>query len=117
MFYERLCQLCNENGITITGLVVHLGISKSNVTNWKCGKVPKSDTVKRIADYFGVSTDCLLGNTDIKEKPAADSSELLARLSDPKFRELVQILSTASDKDLDLLIELVRRIDIEKQDA
>ena len=115
MFYERLCQLCSEKEITLTGLVVHLGISKSNVTNWKCGKVPKSDTVQKIAAYFDVSTDYLLGNTDIKKELAStERDELMSRLSDPKFRDLVKILSTASDEDLDLIIEIAKRIDTEK---
>ena len=98
-------------------LCLESGRKWRRVSAWKSGTKPRIETISKIADYFGVSTDYLLGNKEVKEKPAADGSELLARLSDPKFRELVQILSTASDKDLDLLIELVRRIDIGKQDA
>lgn len=29
-------------------------------TKWKNGSIPKSDTLKKIADHFGVSTDALL---------------------------------------------------------
>lgn len=31
-------------------------------TKWKNGSVPKSDTLKLIADHFGVSTDALLSS-------------------------------------------------------
>lgn len=35
-------------------------MSVRNVTKWKNGNTPKSDTVQKIADYFNVSTDYLL---------------------------------------------------------
>ena len=117
MFFNIFESLCNEREKSPNAVAKELKIPSGSVSAWKSGTKPRIETISKIADYFGVSTDYLLGNTDIKEKPAADGSELLARLSDPKFRELVQILSTASDKDLDLLIELARRIDIGKQDA
>ena len=62
MFFDILSKLCTKKGISITQLTVMLGISKSNVTNWKNGSIPKSDKIQQIASYFGVSTDYLLGN-------------------------------------------------------
>ena len=113
-----ILNLIAEKKITEQQFLFEMGFNRTLLSDWKSGKSKSyMKHLPKIADYFGVSTDYLLGNTEVKEKPAADGSELLARLSDPKFRELVQILSTASDKDLDLLIELVRRIDIGKQDA
>lgn len=61
MFYDNLIKLCGEKGISLTVLVtVELKMSSSNVTKWRKGVVPKSDTVQKIADYFGVTTDFLL---------------------------------------------------------
>lgn len=64
MFFIRLQELCTAKGITITKLALTLGISRSNVTNWKNGSVPKSDKIQEIANYFNVSTDYLLGNEE-----------------------------------------------------
>lgn len=68
MFFNNLTELCHQKGISITQLALVLNISRSNVTNWKNGSVPKSDKIQKIAEYFNVSTDYLLG-TEPKEKP------------------------------------------------
>ena len=41
------------------------GISKSAVTTWKkLGRTPKIDQLKKVADYFDVSLDYLMDETD-----------------------------------------------------
>lgn len=72
MFFEILKDLCSERGTTITGLTAELGISRSNVTNWKNGSVPKSDIIGKIANYFNVSADYILGNEQKKEASTFD---------------------------------------------
>ena len=43
---------------------------------WKNGNVPKQDTLIKIANYFGVSVDYLLGNeTDFKSQPESVISD------------------------------------------
>lgn len=64
MFFEVLNSLCKKNNISMTQLALNLGISRSNVTNWKNGSVPKIDKVNLIADYFNVSTDLLINGYD-----------------------------------------------------
>lgn len=68
MFYDRLKELCQEKGITLTNLVKELHMSTGNLSKWKNGNVPKSDTIGALAEYFGVSTDYLMGNDTRKEK-------------------------------------------------
>lgn len=63
MFWETLCKLCNERGIKPNTVCRELGFSTATATHWKNGKVPKSDKLKMLADYFGVSTDYLLNGT------------------------------------------------------
>ncbi|MBE6905328.1 MAG: helix-turn-helix transcriptional regulator [Ruminococcaceae bacterium] len=98
MFFDIVSDLCAKNHITITQLAIELGISKSNVTNWKNGSVPKIDKVNQIAKRLGVDVNVLLGN-DIKNKPTADKdSELterqkkyidkIGRMSDEQYRML-----------------------------
>lgn len=60
MFYDNVRDLCAIHRTNITQLAKELGLSTSMPTKWKNGSVPKSDTVKMIADHFGVSTDQLL---------------------------------------------------------
>lgn len=63
MFYERLETVCLRNDLTVSSLVKTLGLSTSKVTAWKNGSVPKGETLVKIADYFNVSVDYLLGRT------------------------------------------------------
>lgn len=64
MFYEQVLHLCNKKGITVFALIREMGMSKANGTYWKNGKIPKFDTLKKVADYFNVTTDFLLTGND-----------------------------------------------------
>ncbi len=71
MFYDRFFDLCNQKGIKPSKAAEECQINKSNVSNWKNhGYVPRGDALNRIAAYFGVSTDYLLGNEQQKENPS-----------------------------------------------
>lgn len=70
MFYDIFKQLCEDKGITPTKASVEIGFSKGSVSYWKKrynegnDAKPDSYTAAKIADYFGVSVDYLLGRTD-----------------------------------------------------
>jgi hypothetical protein len=65
-FYERFSQLCEEKRIKPTPLMHELHFSSSNVTRWKAGSTIASDMLIVFAQYFNVSTDYLLGVTDVR---------------------------------------------------
>ena len=54
MFYETLKKTCEEKKTSPSAVCVALGLSKSNVTEWKNGRSPKLDTVVQIAEHLGV---------------------------------------------------------------
>ena len=65
MFYERYCELCRERGKSPSGVAVDVGISKSAVSTWKNkGRIPKMEQLQKLADYFHVSVDYLVGNVN-----------------------------------------------------
>lgn len=76
MFYDLFCDLCKHKGVSPTRASLEIGLSKSTATKWKnTGATPNGDTLSKIADYFGVSTDYLLNGSDNdssekKETPA-----------------------------------------------
>ena len=49
MFYELLKEVCKKKHTTPSAVCVALGMSKSNVTAWKEGRIPILYTVMRIA--------------------------------------------------------------------
>ncbi len=61
-FYKRLREICEENNLTVNELAQTLGLSSGSPTAWKNGAVPRTSTVEKIAAYFGVSVDRLLGS-------------------------------------------------------
>lgn len=60
MFWEQYQNLCQQIGKSPNGVAKELGLSSGTVTFWKNGKIPKSDTLQKIADYFNVTVDQLL---------------------------------------------------------
>lgn len=72
MFFDVFKNLCTMHGISPNGAAKALGLSSAIVTKWKkTGAVPKGETLNKIADYFNVSVDYLLGSEE-------DSDEFLA---------------------------------------
>lgn len=63
MFYERVILLIEQAGITKNKMLLDLNLNKSSMLNWeKRGNTPDGDILLKIARYFNVSVDYLLGN-------------------------------------------------------
>ena len=81
-----LKELRKSRGITQAVLSKALNISPSTVGMWEQGRrEPDYDNLKRIATYFGVSTDILLGFTNKR----------------PLTAEQIKLLKTYDSLDLD----------------
>jgi transcriptional regulator with XRE-family HTH domain len=86
MFYEIYCELCNKRGLTPSGAAAKIGFNRASVTMWKnTGKAPKQELLVKIADFFDVTTDYLLGKGDENEKAPTDSGERSVSDDDIKF--------------------------------
>ncbi len=66
-FWESIKNLCDKHSTTPTAVLKALGLSTSMVTRWKTGTIPNKRTLEKLANYFGVTTDALLGYLDIDE--------------------------------------------------
>lgn len=69
MFWETFETLCFQLDKTPNAVCKDLGFSSATATHWKHGKIPGATSLEKIALYFDVSIDYLLGKTDQKEKP------------------------------------------------
>ena len=67
MFWEKYELLCKRNGKSPNTVGKEIGVSSGSISWWKKGKVPHAPTLRKIADYFGVSVKYLLGQTDEKQ--------------------------------------------------
>ena len=73
MLYSRLTSLCAERGVKVTNVVSELKMGSGNLSNWKSGRMPRGESLSKLADYFHVSTDYLLGRTD-SPQPVGDGT-------------------------------------------
>lgn len=66
-FKERLVKLRKELNLTQEDFAQKIGYTRTAISAWEIGRnePSNSDTIK-IADFFGVSTDYLLGKSDIR---------------------------------------------------
>ena len=86
MFYEIYCELCNKRGLTPSGAATKIGFNRASVTMWKnTGKAPKQELLIKIADFFDVTTDYLLGQETETEKAPTDHGERSVSDDDIKF--------------------------------
>ena len=62
MFWEIYVRLCQQKGESPNAVAKKLSITSGTVSGWKLGnRQPQNATLKKIASYFNVSTDYLLG--------------------------------------------------------
>lgn len=122
VFYVFLCNI-NENGVSILRtlnkiiqlldeqnknqkeLTDYLCISKNVFTDWKSGR-NKSYTkhLPKIAEFFGVTVDYLVSDSDVKEKtPAISESDLTE-----EELELVQMFRSLSEESKAIIMGGVR---------
>ena len=83
----RIFELMASRNMTPAQPVKKIPLSNGVITQWKQGKQkPSLSAVSMIADYFGVTTDCLLCRTDNPYppepgKPFVEERVLLERLN------------------------------------
>lgn len=97
-FFEQYTKLCKERSMSANGVAKEIGLPSSSVTYWKRGSLPQKRTLERVAEYFGVSTDYLLGYTDEKEKPVSARAELDKLIDGMGREELIDFIAKATEK-------------------
>lgn len=97
--FDRVKYLAEKQKISISRLEEDLGLGKNYLYKWKKNS-PNSDTLQKVADYFNVSTDYLLGRSDT----------LTEKAFRPKVQKIARNASHLSDKDLDKLNDVMSAI-------
>lgn len=75
--YEIFAQLCKQHGVTPYKVSKETGVSQPTLSEWKKGTyTPKQDKLQKIADYFGVTLDYLMGNTHAEEQTPSETQNM-----------------------------------------
>jgi len=64
VFFNRFKALCDERNISVYFACTQIGLNRSAVNKWKAGGKPNGTTAAKMAEYFGVTTDYLLEQSD-----------------------------------------------------
>ena len=63
MLYTKIEDLCKEKGISIARLEKECGLGNATIKSWKDMRdAPRFSTIKKVADYFGVTIYELMGD-------------------------------------------------------
>ncbi|MEG1758687.1 MAG: helix-turn-helix transcriptional regulator [Oscillospiraceae bacterium] len=70
VFYDVFLNLCKNKNISVSKAATEMGLNRSTVTFWKNETYsPRQGTLKKIADYFGVTIDYLLTGEQREKAP------------------------------------------------
>lgn len=62
---NRISELRKENGLTLQQVADAIGVGNNTISRYENGKrEPNSETLKKLANFFDVSVDYLVGNDD-----------------------------------------------------
>ena len=113
MFWNNYVSLCAKQGESPNAVAKSLSIASGTVTNWKNGAIPQNSTLKKISDYFGVTTDYLLNGDPPKADPddTDEMTELLQELKTrPEMRMLFSLAKGATKEDVELAVAIIQRM-------
>lgn len=97
--YEKVLMLCEKNNIDKTTLEKKCGFSQNSINKWK-KSAPSIDKIIKVAKFFNVSTDYLLGLTDEPNCLSANANTSTELIKRPKY--------AVSDKFLEDYMNLLK---------
>lgn len=101
IIFTRIKELCAENDITINKLETELGMSQYSIGRWKAATSPTIDKISKIAKYFNVSIDYLVGATDIR-------TPIDTVMHDQDFVSLQRARERMSDRDKTRMMAMLK---------
>lgn len=106
IYSERIKPLFTSSGKSDLELEKEIGLPRSIIYDWNNGRSKSHKKyADKIAEYFNVTTDYLLGNSDIKNKPTTVSDgELNVVLQDPASLEFSEKFDLLTQEQKEMII-------------
>ncbi len=99
MFFDNFDRYCKQLGKTNSEVTKAIGLDPSSCTGWRNGSVPRNSTLKKLADYFGITVEELMG---AKKEPAGTGE-----LDDVK-KQVVELMDDMSQEEIDAFLTLLK---------
>ncbi|MGX6994060.1 XRE family transcriptional regulator [Vagococcus penaei] len=86
---QRIAYLRERKGLSQPQLAKDLNVATSTIGMWETGKRGlKDETIKMLADYFGVTSDYLLGiDSNLTQKVKSKPETIAAHIDDDVTKE------------------------------
>lgn len=99
MFWDNFLAECAKKGKSPAVVAEELGFSNSATTCWKNGSLPRMSSRKKLADYFNITVEELMGT---KKEPAGMGG------LDKQMQEIVELLNNATPEQRNAVETLLR---------
>ena len=76
IFMTNFELLCSEHGYSMSYALQKMGLSKAIMTNWKNGYLPNAVTQQKIAAFFNISVEDLMGADGLEKAPTITEDQL-----------------------------------------
>lgn len=109
--FEKIKLLAKKQGISLNTLEERVGLGKNYIYSLKNKKTPSVEHIAKIADYFNVSTDYLLGRTDnpaIAKDTVTTPDGRVVDLSNLRERVVLFDGKPLSDEDIDKIAQIIK---------
>ena len=107
MFWENYLSLCAGRGKSANAVAKELSIASGTVTEWKKGRVPQNATLKKIADYFGITVENLIGNASDDDEMNEYLEQLRTR---PELKMLFSLAKGATKQDIEQAVAIIEAL-------
>lgn len=105
--FERIKNLADNQKISLQKVAIDIGLSENAIYGWKTRK-PKGEDLAKVADYFHVSVDYLLGRDE--NGPTPQTVDLVEIANKPKDFDWDSVLSVGGKPIPEEDKEIIRRL-------
>ena len=116
MFWNAFCAECDKINKKPNPIGKEIGVSSATISKWKSGTIPNGETLVRIADYFGVSIDYLLGRKDESEDTNKNQTNVI-QPSDEMTTELIEVFKNLTTLQKAKVIIMINDLKNESKEA
>lgn len=95
-FYKTYRTLCGSKGISPTKAALEMGFSNAAYSYWAKGSTPRPETIKKVADYFGVDVSIFTEPDTADDTPSFITGRALGALI---MMPVIERITTGDDAE------------------